>query len=147
MGGLRALVVVVACFAVSACVAFDDKRLMPIGGQGGGGSGGGPDDDAGRDDGGQCVPAPEVCNGFDDDCDGVGDGNDPDALAYCEDRIVHARVSCAVDVAFTACVRIACDDGFLNCDGINGNGCEVEGAMCPCRNCEDDAGADDDAGR
>jgi hypothetical protein len=136
--------VAIACCASSACIAFDEERLIPIAGAGGSGTDAGPDDDSGAEDGGVCIPAQEICNGIDDDCDGEGDAVDRDALAFCEQRIVNARVSCAVEV--NACVRIACDEGFLSCDGVNSNGCEVQAAMCPCRNCGDDAGADDDAG-
>jgi hypothetical protein len=139
-----------ALLTLVGCNAFDRGDLLPPPeGSGGSGGMGGPVD-AGDEDTGVCTPSAETCNGADEDCDGVADEDDPDALAACEHVVVHANVKCASTTTsrgqLVLCVNLACDPGFSTCDGIPSNGCEFEGDSCPsCLTCED-AGDDDDSG-
>lgn len=92
------------------------------------------------EDAGTCPPdAVETCNGRDDDCDGKTDEGTPEALG-CDRQILHGGRVCKSGL----CVwnRI-CEDGYDNCDGQPGNGCEpqCECAMTTCPDDDDDAGA------
>lgn len=79
-----------------------------------------------------CSPMLEVCNGRDDDCDGVIDEMAA-AQLDCESKVVHAQTVCQSGY----CLRIACLTGYYNCDGRPENGCE---SSCPCgSSCEDAA--------
>ena len=71
-----------------------------------------------------CVPQLELCNGRDDDCDGVTDERDAVQLD-CQAHIVHANTVCQSG----SCVRISCLPDYYTCDGLNENGCE---SRCPC---------------
>jgi hypothetical protein len=91
--------------------------------------------------GGACVPNPdpsdevctqicvEQCNGQDDDCD----------LQVDEDE---AKTSCVFDHATGrcvggACVVVACDDGFRDCDGDANTGCEASlDDVATCGSCD-----------
>ncbi len=82
----------------------------------------------------QCSATPgvagaEVCNGVDDDCDGVVDG--PSAAAACPPR-ANAAASCAMG----AC-GVVCSPGFGDCDGDASNGCEADtrSALAHCGRC------------
>jgi hypothetical protein len=83
--------------------------------------------------------AVEICNGVDDDCDGVIDEMAAVQLD-CESKVVHAQTVCQSGY----CLRIACLTGYYNCDGRPENGCET---ACPCgMSCIDggeDAGSED----
>lgn len=57
----------------------------------------------------------DICNGQDDDCDGI---IDEDASETCSSQ--HARERCV----FGACELLACDYGYVDCDGDADNGCE-----------------------
>jgi hypothetical protein len=149
--GIR-LVCGLACalltLSTAACDAFDRGKLMPP--MAAGGMGGMPSDvDGGDADGGVCIPSSEICNGIDDDCDGIPDTQDMQADDYCEGLILNTEASCVSTGSNGAvCVRLPtapCDIGFSNCDGLPSNGCEHPAAMCPCATCED-AGSDDDSG-
>jgi hypothetical protein len=83
-----------------------------------------------------CVPSTEICNGLDDDCDGLID----EAAAVeldCSMRVLHAASVCQNG----KCVYLReCNPGFYNCDGHPENGCET---ACPCATGCEDSGADD----
>jgi hypothetical protein len=81
-----------------------------------------------------CVPrpdGPEVCNGLDDDCDGLADedfdlATDPENCGGC-------GVRCQGDHAVMVCVGVppacavgGCDDTFWDVDGDGSNGCEYQ---------------------
>jgi hypothetical protein len=80
----------------------------------------------------QCLggtpPDVESCNGIDDDCDSTIDNgfdklNDP---RYCE-----SCAGCALDHAVEGCVAgsctvVACEAGFIDFNGLPGDGCELE---------------------
>ena len=96
--------------------------------------------DASKPDARVCVRANEICNGVDDDCDGMVDEMAAVQLD-CESRVVHADTVCQSGY----CLRISCLTGYYNCDGRPENGCESD---CPCgSSCtdggHDDAGSDD----
>jgi hypothetical protein len=96
---------------LGACQVYDDTNLPA----------------AGRNSGmplDACAPELEVCNGKDDDCDGVVDERAATELD-CQSRIVHANTVCQSPY----CVRISCLSGYYTCDGLNENGCE---SHCPC---------------
>jgi hypothetical protein len=132
----------VCALLLAACQSYDPKLLraenpvgppkpdsgVPPAGRDGGGS---PEDDSGM----PCVMKDEICNGLDDDCDGRVD---EDTQKYCESIIQHAVTTCASTAML--CVKIACQDGFADCDGKPQNGCEK--AFCECNDCPD-AGSED----
>jgi hypothetical protein len=62
-----------------------------------------------------CQQHVELCNGEDDDCDGIVDES---ASATCSSQ--HARERCVLG----ACEISACDFGFVDCDGEADDGCE-----------------------
>ena len=84
-------------------------------------------------DAGSCASRTEVCNGVDDDCDGVVDETAAADLD-CAGRQPHARTTCETGV----CIRFGCDMGYVNCDGDPSNGCELS---CDACGLCDDAGA------
>jgi len=76
-----------------------------------------------------CVPAAELCNGLDDDCDGRSDEDfdrqsDPGNCGQC-------GTTCDLDNADDACsagkcVVSQCSTGFGNCDKNDSTGCEAD---------------------
>ncbi len=74
---------------------------------------------------GQVVPALEVCNGLDDNCNDSTDET-PSCSAKCPTRI-NMTLSCGTG---GSCVY-TCNAGWLDCDGIAANGCEfLSGQHC-----------------
>ena len=77
---------------------------------------------------GQVGGGAEVCNNLDDDCDAVVDDgfdkqNDPLHCGSCAPCMLsHASAGCALG----ACTVAACQFGFVNRDGLPGNGCEYQ---------------------
>jgi hypothetical protein len=82
--------------------------------------------------------APEVCNGVDDDCDGITDGLEADRSCY----YAHALGACAESAGVYACRLVACEAGRANCNGDPSDSCEADlrtdayncgacGAACP----------------
>ncbi len=75
---------------------------------------------------GQILPAPETCNGQDDDCDGeVDEGT---VLLSCGIGACHTTVPSCVDGAPQTCTPLAasteiCDGIDNNCDGVVDEGC------------------------
>ena len=65
------------------------------------------------------TPSAEICNGVDDNCDGVVDNG-----ATCS--LPHANATCQSP----QCIVVSCDVGFFNCDGNHANGCE---SASPCQ--------------
>ncbi len=75
-----------------------------------------------------CVPLTEICNGFDDDCDGTVDEDfdltaDRDHCGACGTQCLGANgtASCSAGT----CV-VACDAGFADCNSSPGDGCETD---------------------
>lgn len=106
-----------------------------------------PTGDAGSDDAGSidhdtgtghtCDPAPELCNGMDDDCDGVADNG---ASASCS--LTHATPTCMSG----SCSIASCETSYDDCDEDPANGCETNtdsdanncghcGNVCPSSEC------------
>jgi hypothetical protein len=129
----------------SACQVYDPH--LTSGGTSGAGSDAMvmmlPDGGSTKTDAHVCKPGGvELCNGSDDDCDGVIDEMAAVQLD-CESRVVHAQTVCQSGY----CLRISCLTGYFNCDGRPENGCESD---CPCgASCTDggDDAGNDDAGR
>jgi hypothetical protein len=120
-------------FAASGpgCIIYNTELLPPEqgrdagDGQGSADAGEDPDTDAGsvdaarteESDSGECVPAEEVCNGEDDDCDGEIDE-------------AEAAEACGFENAMSACVDgecvlVSCRGDYVDCDGDDSNGCEA----------------------
>jgi hypothetical protein len=103
-----------------ACDVYDDALTGPLVGQGGT-----PAD--------ACASGEEICNGRDDDCDGVID-EETAVSADCTARF-HAIAACETGL----CVKTGlCDTGYFNCDGKPDNGCE---STCACQSCQDTSDA------
>lgn len=66
--------------------------------------------------------AQEICNGADQDCDGVADVDDPDASENCD---VTGQIASAV-CAMNACMVDECSGAYLDCDAAYD--CETNGA-------------------
>jgi hypothetical protein len=142
---LWALLLACAC-ALSACSPYDSQLLPPpssnggSGGAGMDGSVGGAGGDGGSNDGGPdgcSMSGAEMCNRFDDDCDGTVDEG---VRSACEATIIHAMTDCVPFANTARCVLLSCHEGYDNCDGDPANGCEP---FCTCNPCEDDAGTED----
>jgi hypothetical protein len=100
-----------------------------VGGAGGSGGIDAPRPDAMEHDAGTdgCVPMAEICNGIDDDCDGVIDNGfdlntDVNNCGACNNRCLFANAvpQCLGGI----CHILTCDVGYGNADGIESNGCE-----------------------
>lgn len=75
-------------------------------------------------------PAPEVCDGRDNDCDGLPDG--PAATAACGSANRADAVACSAG----ECRVATCTAGFLDCDRAFANGCEERlGSLSACGGC------------
>jgi Notch 1 len=76
--------------------------------------------------GAACASNVELCNGRDDDCDGVIDEAAESACTF-----EHAASRCVRG----QCVLTACLTGYLDCDDSRANGCEVAEAEVQCGGC------------
>jgi hypothetical protein len=78
-----------------------------------------------------CVPLPprpEVCNGIDDDCDGVVDNGfdlatDPNNCGGC--GIVCSAPNAIANCTNRVCGIAACNSGYADCNGLAADGCET----------------------
>jgi hypothetical protein len=98
-----------------------------VGGSGSGGSGGTGMSSGGSGGQGCAVRRDEICNGFDDDCDGVPDDGfdlqtDPANCGRCGGScsFVHAFPACQAG----QCALGSCFDGYADADQKPENGCE-----------------------
>ena len=117
-------------FCVNDCPREDDGGPFDAGHDAGATDGGSTGVDAGPTDAGPdgCVPgAPELCNGGDDDCDGMVDEG-IDTTTSLED-CGGCGMPCAPSGAFGVCVDSvcgidSCDVGFVDLNGDPVDGCE-----------------------
>jgi hypothetical protein len=103
---IRLWLLLCAALALAACRAYDATLLDA------------PRPSASRS---ACAERSELCNGLDDDCDGI---IDEEASASCD--LPHARSHCKGG----KCALDGCDDGHLSCDDTSDNGCEHDLAAC-----------------
>ncbi|MHC4836567.1 MAG: MopE-related protein [Planctomycetota bacterium] len=114
---------------------------------------GGFHDVDGRDDNGceySCnASGDELCNNRDDDCDGQTDedynfGNDPLHCGGCNIRCepLNAEGRCRSE----DCEIRSCNDGFVDRDGMYGNGCECRESEEICNQADDDCDGTADEG-
>jgi hypothetical protein len=73
-----------------------------------------------------CAKRTELCNGEDDDCDGV---IDEDAALDCQ--LANATARCVS----SSCVVDHCAPGFQDCNGVSDDGCEQTEAELDCGQC------------
>jgi hypothetical protein len=76
----------------------------------------------------KCSWQVDVCNGLDDDCDGI---IDEQGSASCAAE--HAEARCM----FGACAIAACEDGFADCNARANDGCEHRVSDAHCGPCDD----------
>jgi hypothetical protein len=74
----------------------------------------------------QCTWQVDICNGEDDDCDGI---IDEQGSASC--AAAHAETRCM----FGACTITACDEGFADCNARANDGCEHRVSDAHCGQC------------
>ncbi|MCB9538538.1 MAG: SUMF1/EgtB/PvdO family nonheme iron enzyme [Myxococcales bacterium] len=104
--------------AVDAAPLADLRPLPPVG----------------ADAGPRCVPAREICNGADDDCDGLVDDDDPDIERATFDDPAHCGAcghGCEAPRAVfecraATCVIVACEAGFGDYNADASDGCETD---------------------
>lgn len=79
----------------------------------------------------ECVPAEEICDGLDNDCDGQIDENVDCGITSCDGSLNLAgecQNSCLGAEGCGACVpSCVCVSGWNDCDANLSNGCEIEG--------------------
>ena len=87
-----------------------------------------------------CAAHRELCNGEDDDCDGI---IDEEAAHDCD--LAHAVARCSAGT----CAVESCAEGFSNCNGSAADGCERAATEIECGECDRPcaAAAPLDAGR
>jgi hypothetical protein len=76
------------------------------------------------------VAGPELCNGYDDNCDGkIDEGfdlfSDPDNCGACGTKCVPTEAD-SVDCLNGRCMVTACPEGFVDKNGLADDGCEYE---------------------
>jgi hypothetical protein len=104
------------CLVVSACHVYDEELVTARE------RANATSTQAARD----CANRTELCNGEDDDCDGV---IDEDAALDCE--LANATARCVS----SSCVVEHCAAGFLDCNGVSDDGCEQTEAERDCGEC------------
>ncbi len=139
-----------AALALSGCGAEAIQPLDNTPRDDGGTGDGDLDGEAGEvDDGGEetvCVPAPEICDGVDNDCDTAVDEDfdlqtDPDNCGACGApcRPAHGTGECAGGV----CTILACEPGWVDANGSPVDGCEYECSVSrPAESTEDGSCSD-----
>ncbi|MFK7986869.1 MAG: MopE-related protein [Sandaracinaceae bacterium] len=94
---------------------------------------------------GETGPSIELCNSQDDDCDNTTDEgfnlvSDPLNCGFCG-NVCPSLLNAVTGCVASTCSLIACDDGWVDLDGIPSNGCEYNCAFAGGEICN---GADDD---
>nr|WP_158247294.1 putative metal-binding motif-containing protein [Geothermobacter hydrogeniphilus] len=66
--------------------------------------------------------AKEICNGFDDNCNGSTDTNEVPLSTLCP-AVANAASQCA---GLSGCQIVSCDSGWYDLNGVYSDGCEVQ---------------------